>query len=144
MRDPEKSLEIEGNRREHSRLQVRSSGASLRSRERRVEGRFLGYHAVEGSIPTRVRIGSVMIPKWKRSKRRWPQQRSERGLSAFKPQAVDFEFERSFAWQFIYLRAAAIGCGDRLPPVGQAPLPSGARKLASSGARVAGRFADRQ
>lgn len=77
---------------EHSLLQVRCSGASLRSRGAGggIERRSLDYHAVEGSIPTRVRIGSVMIPKWKRSKRRWPR-RSERDRT----QAVDFEFERS-------------------------------------------------
>lgn len=91
--------EIARDRREstrHSLLQVRCSGASLRSRGRRVgeERRSLGYHAVEESIPTRVRIGSVMIPKWKRSKRRWPR-RSERGRT----QAVDLEFERSSARQ---------------------------------------------
>lgn len=32
----------------------------------------------------------------------------------------------------IYLRAVAIGCDDRLPPLGQAPQPSGARKPASA------------
>lgn len=117
---------------EHSLLQVRCSGASLRSRgeggrDRETVSRLpRGGRKHSYTSSDRIRndteveeVETEMAPTFRA--------RTERGRT----QAVDFEFERSSVGQLSTCELPAIGCGDRLPPVGQTSLPSGARKLAS-------------
>jgi len=106
------------------------------AKDRGKGGRSLGYHAVERSIPTRVRIGSVMILKWKRSKRRWPR----RGSSAIERRPSTSSL--SDPPRGSYLLA---NCCNRLrwPATAtrsDAPLPLGARKLASRRCKGGGRI----
>jgi len=81
VRDPEKSAEIEGNRRGYS-----PSGTPAAQVHRCTRGdgrRFLRpCRWMWTCIPTRVRAGSVMIPKWKRSKRRWLAERDRPSISS--------------------------------------------------------------